>query len=202
MKQNNDQPYIQVRERIRTGDAILWRSHGWMPSLIRLWSDYTHSSLVVRLDEYEGLHDRVFLVEALPRGLTLTLLSKRLAETEGGAWLFQPEGLGEPQIDKLRVSALVNVALQVRYDFKGLLENMLGRVSMDARRYFCSEHVWHEWNQAGVLTPAVLTDIGARQHAEGKAPRPGDIPRWIRGSLMDLRTAEPAPAPTPASTTP
>lgn len=190
-----DERYTQVRERIRTGDAVLWRSRGFLPSLIRIWSDYTHASLVVRLDEYAGLHHRVFLIEALNRGLTLTLLSKRLAETAGGAWLFQPEGLDDDQIAKLRVSALVNAARQVRYDFKGLVANMLGRVSMDARRYFCSEHVWHEWDLAGVLMPDVLTDTGFRQHERGKAPRPGDIPRWIRGNLIDLRTAEPGSSP-------
>lgn len=191
----SDARYTQARERIRTGDCILWRSKGFMPSLIRLWSPYTHASLVVRLEQYEGLNHRVFLVEALPQGLTLTLLSQRLAQTEGGAWLFQPEGLGDEQMTQLRVSALLHVAQQVKYDFKGLFANMLGRVSMDAHQYFCSEHVWHEWDLAGVLKPDVLTPLGYRQHERGKAPRPGDIPRWIRGNLIDLRSAEPGTSP-------
>jgi hypothetical protein len=189
-----DDRYSHLRDRIRTGDCVLWRTRGLVPSMIRLWSEYTHASLVVRLDEYEGLRHRVFLVEALRRGLTLTLLSHRLSGTRGGAWLFQPDGLGDDQIAWLRASALVNAARQVRYDFKGLLANVLGRVSVDARRYFCSEHVWHEWDQAGLLMPDVLTETGFRQHERGKAPRPGDIPRWIRGTLLDLRkpvTAKP-----------
>lgn len=186
--------YQQVRSRFRTGDAVLWRSRGLLPALIRLWSDYTHASLVIRLDEYAGLRCRVFLVEALSGGLTLTLLSQRLAETKGGAWLFQPNGLGEEQSSLLRASALINAARRVRYDFKGFLANMLGHVSMDARRYFCSEHVWDEWDHANVLTPDVLTEEGRRAYQQGKAPRPGDLPRWIHGELVDLRTTKPHPS--------
>lgn len=182
----NDPRYVRIREQIRTGDCILWKSRGLLPWLIQRRSEYSHASLVVRLDEYAGLRQRVFLVEALAHGLTLTLLSARLESTRGEAWLFHPEGLGQAEEDRLRESALLNCAKGVGYDYGGALANLFGRVSMDAQRYFCSEHVWHEWGRAGVLTFATLTPRGAESRARGLAPRPGDIPRWIYGTCTQL----------------
>ncbi len=181
-----DPRYKRLREEIRTGDCILWKSRGLLPWVIQLWSEYSHASLVVRLDLYAGLRDRVFLVEALSHGLALTLLSARLESTRGEAWLFHPDGLGAAEEDRLRESALLNCAKGAGYDYGGFLANLFGRVSMDAQRYFCSEHVWSEWKTAGVLTFAALTPLGAESHMLRLAPRPGDIPRWIYGTRTQL----------------
>lgn len=158
--------YAALRPRLVSGCAILWRDDSLISRAIRLWSDYSHASLVLRL-AVPGLHERVFLVEALASGVELRLLSRRLADYTGEAWALAP-----PNLDATRQAAIARFALDVcadgcRYDYGSLLANMLGRVSMGARRYFCSEFVWAAWREAGIVQP---------EH--DMAPRPGDLPRW------------------------
>jgi len=135
---------------------------------------------VVRMFDQGDGQDRVYLIEALERGLTLRHLSTRLAEYRGHAYVFRPV-LSPRQQNAIRLFATDKTAEGVRYDYGGLFANMIGRISMDARRYICSEFLWAAWQHAEAVP------------AGGKAPRPGDIVPWarkhkLRGDLVQVAT--------------
>jgi hypothetical protein len=177
--------YAEVRDTIRTGDCIQWKSKGLIPRIIRLWSEYSHSSLVVRFDKYEDMVDRVFLIEALSGGLTMTLLSKRIQETKGTVFLFQVNNHYDDSEAAIRRDASVALAHGIKYDYKSLFMNMMGRVSNDASRYFCSEFVWEKWRKSGMLR-GNMTALGLKMLEKKRAPRPGDIPLWVHGKTTEL----------------
>lgn len=171
---------VGVRETLFTGCAILWRDNSLLSRAIRMWSEFSHASLVVRMFDAGAGKDRVYLIEALELGLTLRHLSTRLAEYRGQAYVFRPV-LSPRQQNAIRLFATDKTAEGVRYDYKGLFANIFGRISMDARRYICSEFVWAAWLHANAVA-----DIG-------KAPRPGDIVPWARkhrlgGDLVQVET--------------
>ena len=178
--------YLQLREDIRSGDCILWQSKGLVPWLIMRWTEYSHASLVVRFQEAAGLQDRIYMIEALSSGLTFTLLSERVQQMKGKAFLFQPHCLWQNSQEVLRHDALNALAKGIKYDYKGLFGNLFGRVNNNAKRYFCSEVVWVKWGKAGVLGNGNLTDAGAAALERNKAPRPGDIPLWINGTTREI----------------
>lgn len=179
--------YDEIRPSLRTGDCVLWQSRGLVPWVIQRWTDYSHAALIVLLDKYAGLTDRVFLVEAVSKGLQLTLLSQRIpAPGKGRAFIFQPCTLHGYSQNTIRADAVTATAAGIRYDYKGLIANIFGRVSMDARRYFCSELVWAKWHQAGVLRYDNLTSAGQRALERNRAPRPGDLPDWVRGEITEV----------------
>ena len=156
-------PYSKARERMATGDVVLWKGKGIISRLIRLWSEYSHASLVLRLKEFKGLKDRRFLLEALASGIELRLLSRRLRGYRGEAWWFPL--LDEYQGKRSDIAAWALNQVGKRYDYGSLFKNMLGRVNADARSYFCSEFVFLAYKEAGIVGGNV-------------APRPGDIARW------------------------
>ncbi|SDB03706.1 hypothetical protein SAMN05660653_00169 [Desulfonatronum thiosulfatophilum] len=179
--------YKEIRPLLRTGDCVLWQSRGLVPWIIQRFTAYSHAALVVRLDEYCGLKDRIFLVEAVSKGLVLSLLSGRIPATgKGRAFIFQPRTLYGYSQDKIRSDALTATARGVGYDFKGLFANVFGRVSTDAKRYFCSEVVWRKWDMAGVLRYDNLTESGQAALKAGQAPRPGDLPLWVNGTAREI----------------
>jgi hypothetical protein len=164
--------YQEIRPLIVSGDCILWKGNGFISRAIRVWSEYSHASLVVKLDRYRNLWNRVFLVEALETGLELRLLSERLKGYDGEAYLFRV-GLDEEKAEEVVQVALTACALGVRYDYKSLFRNIVGRVSLDARRYFCSEFVYDIWKKIGIADGDV-------------APRPGDLVNLIDGELVKI----------------
>lgn len=171
---------VGVRETLFTGCAVLWKDNSPLSRAIRMWSEFSHASLVVRMfDEGDG-RDRVYLIEALAGGLKPRHISTRLAEYAGQAYVFRPV-LSRRQQNAIRLFAMDKAAEGVRYDYGGLFANIFGRISMDARRYICSEFVWAAWLHANAVANI------------GKAPRPGDIVPWakkhkLRGDLVQVET--------------
>ncbi len=156
-------PYERARQRMATGDVILWKGNGLISRAIRLWTPFSHASLVLRLKEFKGLKDRRFLLEALASGIELRLLSRRLNGYKGEAWWFPL--LDEYQGKRAEIAAWALNQVGKGYDYGSLIRNMLGRVNADARSYFCSEFVFLAYKRAGIVRGV-------------KAPRPGDIPDW------------------------
>lgn len=165
--------YKDLRSNIKTGDCILWQGESLLSRVIRYFSEYSHASLVIRLNEYEGLKDRVFLVEALSYGLKLKLLSERIRDYDGKVFHFEVP-LEIDERDRIRAFSLIKCAEGIPYDYHSLFWNALGRVNMDAKRYFCSEFVWAAWRAVGFVGQV------------GTAPRPGDIPKWVKGKLARI----------------
>lgn len=149
--------YDHYRPQMETGDCILWSGNSPISRLIR-WrtGDYSHASLVIRFWEYDA--DRVYVLEAMPTGIVLSALSERLRNYSGKAYWA---GL-KPDIEYLRYDAAQFALSQVGtpYDYPNLIANALGRVSVDAQRWFCSEF-WY----------AAICRDGST------APTPSDIPK-------------------------
>lgn len=166
--------YQALRQDIKSGDCILWQGNGLLSRLIMLYGGYSHASLVVRLDEYDGLKDRIFLVEALPSGLELRLASKRIEEYNGCAFHFRPDGITDKQRETAACIALDACAKGIKYDFGSLIRNALARVNINVRTFFCSEFVWWVWEGIGLV------------ERRKTAPRPGDLPRLVEGVLTSI----------------
>jgi len=159
--------YESIKGGMKTGDCLLWASSSCLGWLIRKFSKATvnHASLVVRPPDYQGLKDRRFQLEALENGIVLRTLSTRLKEFKGQVWWLPLKDIyrAEPTLDRIGSWAFLQVGS--KYDYNSLFKQAIGRVSADARKFFCSEFWFLACQQAGVP----LT---------GKAPRPGDIPKY------------------------
>jgi hypothetical protein len=177
--------YMDYRDHIKTGSCLLVKGTRPVSRIIRIFTKYSHAGLVLRLDRYTNLRQRVFVSESLMKGTILTLLSIRVNE-EAECFLFEPENLTPEISENIAQSSIVNAAARIKYDFPGLFANFFGRVNMTLERFFCSSYVWHEWVVNGILTPERLTQEGFEALEKNKAPRPGDLPNWIKGKLIKI----------------
>ena len=170
--------YHEIRKELVTGDIILWRGKSLISRIIELFTLYSHASLVVRMDMAQ-LKDRLFVIESLPEGLSIRLLSKKINNYHGKSYLFQPTFVhleGKEMQDKILEWAFNKLARGISYDFKGLIANIFGRVHPDAKQYFCSEFV------ADALIENGIKSYGPKD----KAARPGDIPKWFLGKTTQI----------------
>jgi len=170
--------YRKIRPQIKTGSCILWQGEGLLSRAISLWSEYTHASLVIRLDKYAMLQDRVFLIESLAEGPVPRLLSKRLEGYKGKAFLFTPDSVTSEKVDCILAQAITICAEGIRYDYSGLFKNMIMRVNRNATKLFCSEEVDWIWTACGVNRNNSKYD--------NLAPTPGDLPAWYDGELIQI----------------
>jgi len=156
--------YIKERPDMKTGDLLQWRSESFLGAAIRFFSraNVNHSGLIISLNEYSGLVDRRFTLEALGSGIVLRLLSERVREHKGRLWLYPLKNEFDICRDAVAEWALLKVGTP--YDYKSLLKQVAGRVSSNASRLFCSEYCFMAWKAAGIPVTSK------------KAPRPGDMP--------------------------
>lgn len=170
---NSLDKYEQVRDRMKTGDCLLYQSKGILGRVIRTFSPvYNHAGLVLALPEYCGKENRRWTLEALDHGICLNLLSEDLAKYDGSAWWLPLKPEFEDRRDQIGEYALANAGKP--YDFKGLFANIFGYVSVNAKQFFCSEYAFLAYRAAGIVTG-------------DKAPRPGDIPGLgIFGDLVQI----------------
>jgi uncharacterized protein YycO len=159
---------------MQSGDCILWQGDGLIAKAIRLFSTHSHASAVIRLQDSP---DKVFVVEAVATGLELRALRRRIEGYKGKVFLFQPRFMEEEQRRRFAEFCIDELAQDKRYDWSGLFRNIGGRVSQDMNRYFCSEFYWSALRASG------------RVQFVSKAPRPGDIPKWVAGELMEITTS-------------
>ena len=147
------------RAAIGSGDLIEWAATSTLGRLIR-WvtgRDVNHSSLAVKL-KLDGLAGRRFILEALADGLELNLLSNSLAGYSGKVYWHQLRPDLEYAREKMVAWALVKKTEHVKYDYGSLFANLFGKVSLDGRRYFCSEFYHAALIHAG-LAPAAAAAI-------------------------------------------
>ena len=131
--------YLEVKEEMKTGDMLLWKSHSLLGWLIRkkIHSNYTHTALVIRLSEYEGLERRRWVTEALEHGTVLNLLSRRLLSYSGECWWVplredcanMRQGIGEKALGLIGIP----------YDYSSIIKQLIAKVSADVRSLFCFE---------------------------------------------------------------
>ena len=164
---NDLSKYYEVQSFIRTGDHLGWKSKGIIGRLIRLKTGNTinHSSMAIRL-RYPGLEKRRFEMGALNRGMEFHMLSRMLEKYNGKVWWYPLKD----DYDPLRVEIAEKAfdIIDVKYDYGSLFKNLLGRVSTEASKFFCSEAYNWILNTVGIDTGFSLG---------GKAPTPADIDR-------------------------
>ena len=156
-------PYSDIWNEVKTGDLIEWRTSSIIGWLIRLRTgeNRNHSSMVVRLDLED--EKRRHIIEANEM-VEFNLLSDRLRYHRGSAY-WSPL---KPEFDDKR-EVLKNWAIEQRgkpYDWGGFFFSLLGHVSYDIRRYFCSELVCAGLVHAGIIK------------CPDKAPWPGEFARF------------------------
>jgi len=135
---NDLEKYYSCRDDMSTGDVILYESDDPIGRAIRLFTPKSHTSLVVRLRDYEGKEKRRFILEANAiHGIIPVLLSKKLENYSGRAWWYPLRPEFEPVRRHIGTWAFGQIG--VKYDFGGLFLSALGRVSESARALFCSE---------------------------------------------------------------
>jgi len=150
--------YNAVRDQMKTGDLLQWKSNSLIGALIR-WrtkSNVNHSSLVIRLAEYEGLERHRWTTEALEHGTVLNLLSRRLEAFDGECWWYPLQDSWNEYRENVGTWALDKIGIP--YDYGSIVKQIVGKVSADARELFCSEYCYLAYG---------LT---------GKAPNPGEMP--------------------------
>lgn len=153
--------YPIYREYFKTGDILQWASYSMIGSVIR-WrtkSDANHSSMVIRLSEWEGLERRRFHTEAMERGVYPNLLSNRLKDYKGKMW-WMP--LKDSWDDKRQlIGERLTEVWGKAYDYKSLMWQTIGKVSIDTQQMFCSEVVDYALGFTGQAhNPGELETLG------------------------------------------
>ncbi len=146
-----------------TADLVEWRTRSTVGGLIRLRTglDVNHTSVVIRLDQY--FQKRLFILEAVEWGVALAPLSERLRRFNGNArWLrLRPEWA----VYRREIGKHALAFAGIPYDYGSLFRQLLGHVSANARRLFCSELAFIAMKRAQVPPAA----------ARIKVPWPGEF---------------------------
>lgn len=176
--------YKQIRNQIKTGDMIEWRSRSALGSVIRFFSKQkvNHTGIAFVLENYGGYEgNHVFTLEAEPGGIRNNLLSAQLEKFDGEVY-WSPL---KPEFDHLRHKG-IDWALEcvgTPYDFKSLFKQALIKVSAEARKLFCSEFTFIYDVVCGIL-PQFTFDTGRKvvvdtvTRKEVVAPKPGEFDRF------------------------
>lgn len=132
--------YFAVRQLIDTGDLLEWRGTGLVARGIRLFTrrEVNHSSLCVRMPYGYG-EPRRFMIEADRHGLEFRLISRALESYDGKVWWYQLSHEYDHLRNDIGRWAFDALACNNGYDYWSLFAQAFGRVSLDGRRYFCSE---------------------------------------------------------------
>lgn len=169
--------YPEIRSQIKSGDVITWEGKGPVSWLIRRWSHRSHASMCLDFADKNG-DSRRYIIEAWEGEFNMRLLSKRLEGYTGKAFWHQ---LNPAVFDKHRKSIEYNSLslLGTKYDYDSLFSNVLGRVSTDAKKLFCSEAICHIFLQS--IPKQILRGYRFSKYAnmllDGIALRPGGIAR-------------------------
>jgi hypothetical protein len=151
---------------MKSGDLIEFGSSSYIGRAIKWFTkkDVNHSAFVFRIDSFVGLKDRVFVIEALGDGLEINALSSRIKEYDGMVYWLKLKDTYDSFRDPMSSFAFMMEArgVEKRYDYVSLFANMFGKVSMDAKKFFCSEFYHAAMVYAGLTTG-------------GKALRPGEF---------------------------
>lgn len=158
-------PYHYLSLGMASGDIIEFRGNGWLGRSIRYFTGYpwNHSALVIRLDN-SGLKDRRWILEAESEGIRFRLLSNDIANYDGVmCWLKLRDDYNSLRAG---IEQWAMCKIGVKYDYGNLVSQIFGRVSLDARKFFCSEFVHAAYASVGLLP----SDIPALQ--------PGEFSKW------------------------
>lgn len=158
---------------MKSGDLIECASDGWLGRAIR-WrtgKNVNHSSMLLRLDEYCGMRDRRYLIEAEARGLEVNILSEWIEDYGGMVW-WSPLKATDAQ-RSVMVSWAFNEMCRGRgYDYRGLVAQLWRRVSISGKRMFCSELYHAGLIEAGIAPAETIARRPGEFHELGVHERP------------------------------
>lgn len=156
--------YFRCRKFMQTGDLLLWSSGTVLGWLIRKFSGshVNHAGMVIQFKEFGGLKNRRWTLEYLEHGGEFNLVSERLKRYKGQLWLYRLDPEFNHLREDLAIWAFLNKGKD--YDYGSLFKQAIGRVSADAKKFFCSEYYY-----LALLTHGI---VKLQKHA----PRPGDLP--------------------------
>lgn len=140
INENELNPYYSIRKYIKTGDLLSWHSYGFIGKCVRFFTKGTvnHSSLCI--DSIEYGNGRKFCIEAMETGVELNVLSRRLDNFKGKVYWHPLNTNIHSYRKEIGTAAFKN--LGVGYDFRSIFKQMFGRVSISAKKLFCSEEVY------------------------------------------------------------
>jgi len=166
--------YQSIRSQIKSGDVITWEGKGLVSWLIRRWSKRSHASMCLDLADDNG-DDRRYILEAWEGEFNMRLLSKRLERYPGKAFWHSLN----PELDPYRKTIEYNSLslLGTKYDYESLFANMLGHVSANAKKLFCSEAICLILRESipNKILKGYRADKYANMLLDGIALRPGGI---------------------------
>jgi len=174
---NDLSKYYEVRSLMKIGDGISFRGTGFVSDAISFFTsqERTHWGNVGAWVDFNGTQEaRLPLYEADQGEYNLRSLSKKLLFYEGSAYWHQLK----PEFDGYRVSMHRKMwdLVGVKYDYKSLFANILGRQPTDEKELFCSEaggvialEIAHE-----ALLPLIDNEYLAAL-MDGQALRPGGM---------------------------
>lgn len=160
--------YYKYRDLTKTGDLLQWESSEPIGEIIqaRKGEGVSHTGVIIRLQEYEGLERRVFTIEALSNGVVINLLSKRLESFNGHCYLHRLRSELDSQRAEFGERAFSVIGTD--YDYEGILKELFGNAQMGLDKLFCSEMAWYS-----------LTG-----KTEGEAPDPTEIEEYLSQWLI------------------
>lgn len=150
--------YNAVRDLIKTGDLLLWKSHSLLGVLIRVFSKQAtnHAGLAVKLYGHTG--PRVFTIEALEKGVRPNFLSSRIEDFDGEVYWYPLCAVWDTFEVRREIEARMWNHVGTKYDYPALFTNAIKKVTADDKLLFCSE--------------AAFLELGFN----GTAPTPGELP--------------------------
>lgn len=171
-------PFLTIgKDLCVTGSALLFQGCDLLSRAIECFSEFSHCAPIIRLEDF-GVQEGLVLFEALKHGITPNCLIERCTAYEGYIYLFVPEGLTFDAKQGFYRYLLRKHMDGTPFDFPALLENAIVHVKEDDTALFCSE-AYDAALQAGGLSRSAYSDVSL-------APRPGDIPKWWRGTVFRL----------------
>jgi hypothetical protein len=155
--------YYSVRDNMQSADLVFWKGAGPLEEVIEDKSGgLSHVALIVRMDEYKSMTDRVWVMGSLLSGFELRLLSEELANYDGEVFWAKLR-LGYDR-DKPVTWALQHDA--VPYDKWGLVKQLWERTLVNDKIFFCSGGVYLSY-RAGDIVPE-----------QEFSPWPSECARW------------------------
>jgi len=143
--------YLKYRKEMKTADIFEFASDSILGKLIRMKTGYdvNHTSLLLKLNEFDSLKSRVFTLESLSSGIELHLLSERVDKFKGSIYWYQLKSQHDEHRSNIASWALEQI--DKKYDYWSILANLFGKVNIDSKLYFCSEYVHAAYKKEGLI---------------------------------------------------
>ena len=177
---NSLSTYYKYQKEIKTGDHLGFAGSDPVPFLIKRYSYISrnpikwiyntlppgainHSACAIKLD-YLELERRRYTIEALDRGLTPHMLSKRLERYKGEVYWYPLKDEYNELRRKIAIWLIDHI--DTKYDYKNLFRLAIASANSNMKLLFCSETCNFAYQDAGIDTGFPIPGI---------APTPADI---------------------------